>query len=195
MLREWYKLGIDLGYVYEKSSICWPDADGAISDTAPPSADDLPRLADGTPVTPSLLREWHKLCLHKVESYATHPDWEELPAETVMIYRQSAQPGARSPHVWLKDGRSTLDLFGPGFALLRVGADAPGAQTICAAAEARYIPLTVVVCGEPEVAAAYERKLVLVRPDGHVAWRGDDWPSEGVDALLDRVVGADAQPR
>ena len=26
MLREWYKLGIDLGYVYDPSPICWPGA-------------------------------------------------------------------------------------------------------------------------------------------------------------------------
>jgi hypothetical protein len=42
---------------------------------------------------------------------------------------------------------------------------------------------------EPEAAALYERKLVLVRPDGHVAWRGDTPPVDA-HALIDRVRGA-----
>ena len=42
---------------------------------------------------------------------------------------------------------------------------------------------------EPEAAAIYERKLVLVRPDGHVAWRGDAVPADAL-AMMDRVRGA-----
>ena len=36
----------------------------------------------------------------------------------------------------------------------------------------------------------YERKLVLVRPDGHVAWRGDDGRPADALAMVDRVRGA-----
>jgi hypothetical protein len=38
------------------------------------------------------------------------------------------------------------------------------------------------------VLAAYERRLVLVRPDGHVAWRADEAPADA-GALLDVVRG------
>jgi hypothetical protein len=38
------------------------------------------------------------------------------------------------------------------------------------------MPLTVVRVSEPAVAAAYDRSRVLVRPDGMVAWRGDELP-------------------
>ena len=41
---------------------------------------------------------------------------------------------------------------------------------------------------EPDVLAAYERRLVLVRPDGHVAWRADTEPADA-GALIDVVRG------
>jgi hypothetical protein len=99
----------------------------------------------------------------------------------------SARPGSRAPHAWLGEGRSTLDLFGRGFVLLRFG-DADTAALEEAAA-ARKMPLAIVDLDEPEAAALYERRLVLVRPDGHVAWRGDAMP-DAADVLIDRVRGA-----
>jgi hypothetical protein len=92
-------------------------------------------------------------------------------------YVQTSYPGCRAPHAWLRDGRSTLDLFGHGFTLLRFdpSLDAP--------------PISTVTVEEPEIARLYERKLVLVRPDGHVAWRGDTLP-RNIDTVLDQVRGA-----
>jgi 2-polyprenyl-6-methoxyphenol hydroxylase-like FAD-dependent oxidoreductase len=106
-------------------------------------------------------------------------------------YRQSSHPGGRAPHAWLADGRSTLDLFGRAFTLLRFGRDAPDATSLVAAAAQRQVPLDVVALNEPDVGVLYERKLVLVRPDGHVAWRGDSVPSDALQ-LIDRVRGARA---
>ena len=145
----------------------------------------MPLLMDGTPVTPSLLRELHKLHVHLAEGYPIPQDDTDLAADEVMIYRASAAPGRRAPHVWLADGRSTLDLFGTGFTLLRLGADAPAAEELSAVAGERGILLDIVECDEPAVAAVFRAKLCLVRPDGHVAFRGDVWPGEGVRALLD----------
>jgi uncharacterized protein YfaP (DUF2135 family) len=50
------------------------------------------------------------------------------------------------------------------------------------------MPLRVVDSDDAEIAAIYERKLVLVRPDGHVAWRGDRAP-EDAGAIIDQVRG------
>jgi len=58
-----------------------------------------------------------------------------------------------------------------------------------AAARDRRVPLTVIGLDIPDIAVLYERKLVLVRPDGHVAWRGDELPADA-GALMDRVRGA-----
>ena len=103
-------------------------------------------------------------------------------------YVQTARPGARAPHVWLADGRSTLDLYGRGFTLLRLGPGAPSGERVVRAAVQRDVPLRSVALIEPPVLQAYERRLVLVRPDGHVAWRADSEPADA-DALIDTVRG------
>jgi hypothetical protein len=116
------------------------------------------------------------------------PDGTPVPPDPSHPYTQTARPGARAPHVWLPDGRSTLDLFGRGFVLLRLGRDPPAAAAIERAALARGVPLTSVALDAPDVLAAYGQRLVLVRPDGHVAWRADEAPADG-GALIDVVRG------
>jgi hypothetical protein len=108
-----------------------------------------------------------------------------MPPDT---YEQIARPGARAPHVYLEDGRSTLDLFGRGFTLLRLGDDAPDSSPLEAAAQRVKMPLAVHRIAEPAVRAAYAAPLVLVRPDGHVAWRGAAFPDPA--RLVDVVRGA-----
>jgi hypothetical protein len=41
------------------------------------------------------------------------------------------------------------------------------------------------------VSMAYERQLVLVRPDGHVAWRSDDEPNNP-EAIINAIRGEGA---
>jgi 2-polyprenyl-6-methoxyphenol hydroxylase-like FAD-dependent oxidoreductase len=120
------------------------------------------------------------------------PDGTPPPPDDPETYRPSARPGGRAPHAWLapKDsdgGRSTLDLFGRGFTLLCFG-DAHDSDAWRDAAASRAMPLAIVQIDDRAIGNAYERKLVLVRPDGHVSWRGDASPRE-VGALLDRVSG------
>jgi 2-polyprenyl-6-methoxyphenol hydroxylase-like FAD-dependent oxidoreductase len=100
-----------------------------------------------------------------------------------------ARPGSRAPHSWVSVGRSILDLYGRGFVLLRLGDDAPDSVAFESAASARGVPLKTVTVTEPETIELYQRRLVLVRPDGHVAWRADHLP-DNVGAALDRVRGA-----
>jgi hypothetical protein len=52
----------------------------------------------------------------------------------------SARPGSRTPHVWLDDGRSTLDLYGRGLVLFRLGANAPDVAAIETTAATRRVP-------------------------------------------------------
>lgn len=104
-------------------------------------------------------------------------------------FTQSARPGCRAPHAWLADGRSTLDLFGEGFTLLLLGAADHDVAPLEAAARRAALPLTTIDEDDADVAGLYEAALALVRPDGHVAWRGDEVPGDA-DALIDRIRGA-----
>jgi len=57
------------------------------------------------------------------------------------------------------------------------------------AAQQRRVPVTFVNIDQPDIAKLYERKLVLVRPDGHVAWRDDRMPSDPL-RVIDVLRGA-----
>jgi 2-polyprenyl-6-methoxyphenol hydroxylase-like FAD-dependent oxidoreductase len=110
-------------------------------------------------------------------------------APSISEYRPTTRPGARAPHAWLSDGRSTLDLFGRGFVLLRLGDGAGDSSALESAFARRGVPLTVIALANPNIATLYERKFVLVRPDGHVAWRSDTMPDDAL-TVVDRVRGA-----
>ncbi|WP_171166918.1 FAD-dependent monooxygenase [Streptomyces sp. I05A-00742] len=103
-------------------------------------------------------------------------------------WRSSALPGARAPHAWLSGGTSTLDLFGNGFRLLCF-ADSPLLGAFADAFARRRVPLEVTRCHDRLVARLYGRPFVLVRPDGHVAWRGFRPPLDP-GLLADTVRGA-----
>jgi len=115
-------------------------------------------------------------------------DGSGFPAYTIVEYDQSARPGSRAPHIWLEEGRSTLDLFGRDFTLLRLGEAAPGGATLIAAARAVGIPMNVEHIPSDDAADLYQADLCLVRPDGHVAWRGTGDP-DGAAAIIDAVRG------
>lgn len=159
-----------------------PDGDGA-------------RHKFGAAYTALMKREWFAPGIHLGYVYEGSPivipDGTPPPPDDVMTYIQTARPGSRAPHVWLGEGESTLDLFGRGFVLLRFGADAPMAATLADAATARDVPFCSVPVPNAEAADLYERRLVLVRPDGHVAWRADMAPSvEEAATIIDTVRGA-----
>lgn len=117
-------------------------------------------------------------------------DGSPATADTISEYVQTARPGHRAPHVALGENRSIIDLFGRDFVLLRFPG-APDATPLETAFGRGGIPLQAVAVDDPQIATLYERRLVLVRPDGHVAWRSDDVPSDP-DAVADRVRGARA---
>ena len=121
------------------------------------------------------------------------PNGSAPPPPDTMRYTPTTRPGSRAPHAWLKDGRSTLDLFGSGFVLLAFGGAEAKAAGLAEAARLRGVPFETVAVDDAGIAALYERRMVLVRPDGHVAWRGDAAPDEP-RAVIDAVRGAIVAP-
>jgi putative polyketide hydroxylase len=89
-------------------------------------------------------------------------------------YKQDAAPGCRAPHLWLSDGRSTLDLFGTDHTLLTAPTGTGWRRAAEPAAARLGVPLSSHVITDPDWPTAYGTTpdgAVLVRPDGHVAWR------------------------
>ncbi len=116
------------------------------------------------------------------------PDGTPPVPDDAYDYVATARPGHRAPHVWLENGDALCDRFADGFTLLRTNASADASGFLDAAAEVG-LPLALLDIDEPAVAARYEVPLVLIFPDGHVAWRGDA-TSAGPKAVIDRARGA-----
>jgi 2-polyprenyl-6-methoxyphenol hydroxylase-like FAD-dependent oxidoreductase len=140
-------------------------------------------------------REWFSVGAHLGYEYNQSPIIFTVPgremSSDITTYTQTSTPGARAPHAWLAPGSSTIDLFGRGFALLRLGREAPEVSGVVSAAQAREVPLTVTDIADHEIAELYQQPLVLVRPDGFVAWRGEEAPADPGE-LIDVVRGAAA---
>jgi 2-polyprenyl-6-methoxyphenol hydroxylase-like FAD-dependent oxidoreductase len=95
-------------------------------------------------------------------------------ADQPNTYIPSARPGARAPHIWL-EGKSIFDLFGRDFTLLCFTPAGPGSDIALwqQLASDMRLPLEVLYCDNADARALYAADRVLIRPDHHVAWRGD----------------------
>jgi putative polyketide hydroxylase len=125
--------------------------------------------------------------------------------DPVTEYVPSARPGSRAPHVHLKRGDeqiSTIDLFGPHFVLL-AGRDGDPWRRAAHELGTSWPPLIAFTVGKDSDLSdpdgdwhdAYgvdPDGAVLVRPDGHVAWRsrsGASNPLEVLRAAFDGLLG------
>jgi hypothetical protein len=140
-----------------------------------------------------LARQFNSAGTHLGYRYVDSPvivgDGTPEPPDDPLQVVPSTWPGSRAPHAWMADGRSTLDLLGRDAVLLRFGDPEGGDEGLLAAARAVGMPMSLEDLRDPAIARLYEARLVLVRPDGHVAWRGASVPQDAA-ALLDLVRGA-----
>ncbi|MFJ7156712.1 FAD-dependent monooxygenase [Streptomyces sp. NPDC101118] len=112
------------------------------------------------------------------------PDWrwqEIVPA---------TWPGTRPPSVRLADGRELFDLLGEGYTLVDLSGGLKGVP-LAEKALHHGLPLTLLTVDDTAARDRWERDLVLVRPDQHVAWRADEAPDAAEwDAILRHVTGS-----
>jgi hypothetical protein len=106
--------------------------------------------------------------------------------QTSYDYIPTTRPGARIPHLWLKDGSAIQDNLREGYALIKC---APGTEPerLVEAFRLLRCPLHVLdVTDVPHAREIYATNYVLLRPDLHVAWRGNSLPAdpEGLAAVV-----------
>jgi 2-polyprenyl-6-methoxyphenol hydroxylase-like FAD-dependent oxidoreductase len=161
-----------------------PDGDGP--------ADDEARRGLGRRLYDATYPEWNTHGIVLDQRYTDSPviadDGSEAPPWDRTRYVPLAKPGHRAPHAWLDDGAALADRLGDGLTLIDCGARSADVDALRDAAATRAVPLSLVRA--PALAALYETQLALVRPDQHVAWRGDRAPADAA-GLIDLVRGAD----
>jgi 2-polyprenyl-6-methoxyphenol hydroxylase-like FAD-dependent oxidoreductase len=96
-------------------------------------------------------------------------------------YRPTSWPGARLPHVWLDDGTPIQDrISNASYTLLRLN-DRHDTASFEAAFRARGVPFGVLPIASERAREIYEKDLILLRPDMHVVWRGNNPPENLAD--------------
>ncbi|MER6074297.1 FAD-dependent monooxygenase [Streptomyces sp. NPDC001817] len=127
--------------------------------------------------------------------------WEQ---DDELVARPTTRPGAKLPHAWLVDAHgerlSTLDVIGNGTFTVLTGLSGGVWDTAATACQTELgVPLRVVRIGHDNCRDAYgewsrvseiaEDGVLLVRPDGYVAWRRAT-ASESAQSAQDELLGA-----
>lgn len=150
----------------ELAAVLQADSDEEFAATRQAAADAIRRTKDS---------EFHSLGLTLGYRYDNSPiivGARSAPPADNGTYIPDAAPGGRLPHFHL-DRKSLYDRLGPEFSLLGDLA-LPAAHAFAKGAAALGVPMDAVHVDASACAAHFDAGLVLVRPDQHVAWRGDD---------------------
>lgn len=113
------------------------------------------------------------------------------PPTSITEYIPSTWPGARAPHVFLSDGKtSILDLYGLNFTIVDFTEGGKPSEAFASEASILNIPITRVhLPKEAHCKVVWKRDVVLVRPDGFVAWRSAPQGAQRIDiSEIQRVL-------
>jgi 2-polyprenyl-6-methoxyphenol hydroxylase-like FAD-dependent oxidoreductase len=120
-------------------------------------------------------------------------DGSQPPPDSPNVYIPSGVPGGRAPHVWTDGARSLYDRCGQDFTLLVLGRNANTRRWSEIAAQ-KSIPLSILDISTEQCASEarelYGADLALIRPDLHIAWRGND--AADPEPILARTLGRTA---
>lgn len=120
-----------------------------------------------------------------ISVYDEMPESEDQELE--FEYRPSTEVGARLPNVWLRDGRALQDEIGLEYVLIG-SRRLPAVEALAEAFEAVGAPFRAIVPDSDDASVVYGDRLLLVRPDLHIVWRGEVLPDDSA-ALVAAVTG------
>lgn len=106
--------------------------------------------------------------------------WDEPggPEQAFRTYDPTAWTGVRLPHVWVEPGVSIQDFVGRTYAILRMGPNTEGVEPIVEAFGQIGAPIKVLDFPADKYRDLYGCSYFLVRPDLHIAWRGNHLPDD-----------------
>ena len=102
-----------------------------------------------------------------------------------------ARAGHHLAPLVLSSGANIFERLAGGFTLIALGGDQEPTAAFQAAAADLRMPLQVIADTFDGQRAAYGQRFILIRPDQHVAWTGNDPPADAA-AVLRRAIGAAA---
>ena len=110
------------------------------------------------------------------------------PPDDPNCYVPTTTPGARLPHLWLGREVSTLDRVDGKFTLFSFNEISSDVAAIQQATLTRGMPLEIVEIKNKAVREIYGYDFLMVRPDQHIAWRGNSIASL-TENVLPKVTG------
>jgi len=98
------------------------------------------------------------------------------PEHRVGEYNPNVWPGSRLPHCWLDDGSALQDQLPETYILLSLGNKSLDTSKLRQSYEKIGAPVAEVRIDSNRLRDLYGFDLLVLRPDMHVAWRGNDAP-------------------
>lgn len=139
-------------------------------------AGDSRRQAAGEVLNAHVRREFNIPGVTFGERYDASPlvfsDPMDIPLDTANEYIPSSNPGGRLPHVWLSERCSLYDKLNFEWTVLCMQQRSGEAARLAAAGRAAGLSVEVVVVAAQQWSELVGDRLLVVRPDQMVAWRG-----------------------
>ncbi len=115
------------------------------------------------------------------------PDGSPAPPWDRRTFVPTVRPGHRAPNIIVGEQETLFDRFGPGFTLVDALDDDSQSRRLLSQASHVGLPIEHLKLTDPALAALYGHRLVLVRPDLHIAWSGTD--ATDAEGIIARVRG------
>ena len=113
----------------------------------------------------------------------------DAPDSDSFDYTPTTWPGSRLPHVWIENDVPIQDMIDPnGYTLVNLSGDPNAGEGFERGFRRLSVPFRTLSVSSSAARKVYERDLLLLRPDMHVAWRGDEAPANA-DEIVARASG------